>query len=68
MVEKSDKFDERMLNRLNFSYQILHLENFDVTYFTVNLSSYVRHVRVCHVMSQNRMLKYFRPITIRRTL
>ena len=34
-MEKSDEFDECMLNRQNFSTKILHLENFDIAYFTV---------------------------------
>ena len=35
MVEKSDEFDKCMLNRQIFSYQILHLENLSIAYFTV---------------------------------
>ena len=35
MVEKSDEFDECMLNRQSFPYQILHLGNLSIAYFTV---------------------------------
>ena len=35
MVEKSDEFDECMLNRQILPTKILHLENFDIAYFTV---------------------------------
>ena len=35
MVEKSDEFDECMLNRQNFPTKILYLENFGIAYFTV---------------------------------
>ena len=48
MVEKSDKFDECMLNRQNF--KILHLENFCIAYFTVIIYQ-LEFVRVCRVMS-----------------
>ena len=48
MVEKSDKFEECMLNRQNFPTKILHLENFSIAYFTIvfnftdlGLSNYV---------------------------
>ena len=43
MVEKSDKFDERMLNRQNFPYQNFAHRKFlmAIAYFT-NLSCYVR--------------------------
>ena len=32
MVEKSDKFDECMLNRLSFPTKILNLENLGIAY------------------------------------
>ena len=50
MVEKSDKFDECMLNRQNFPTKILHLKNFGIAYFTVIIYQ-LEFVRVCHVMS-----------------
>ena len=34
MVEKSNKFDDCMLNRQNFPTKILQLENFGIAYFT----------------------------------
>ena len=35
IMEKSDKFDEWMLNRQNFPYQNFALKNFGIAYFTV---------------------------------
>ena len=35
MVEKSDEFNEYMLNHQNFSTKILYLENFGIAYFMV---------------------------------
>ena len=35
MVEKSDEFDECMLNRQNFSYQNFAVRKFGIAYFTV---------------------------------
>ena len=34
MVEKSDEFDEWILNHQSFPTKLLHLENFDIAYFT----------------------------------
>ena len=34
-MEKSNEFDECMLNRQNFPTKIFHLENFSIAYFTV---------------------------------
>ena len=55
MVEKSDEFDEWMLNRQNFSYQNFALRNFRYCiFYGYNLLTWV-----CHVMSGHGILKYF---------
>ena len=46
-VEKSDEFDECMLNHQNFPTKILHLENFGIAYFY----GYNLLTRVCHVVA-----------------
>ena len=59
MVEKSDKFDECMLNRQNFSYQNFAFRKFRYCiFYSYNLLTWV-----CHVMSRYGILKYFHPIT-----
>ena len=45
--------------------KILHLENFGIVYFTI---SYIVLTWVCHIMLGHAILKYFRLITISRTL
>ena len=50
MVEKSDEFDERMLNSQNFPYQNFALKNFTVIIFCQGFSHYIGTV----------ILKYFR--------
>ena len=57
MVEKSDEFDECVLNRQNFPSKILHLENIGIVYFTViiNFTDLIGFV----TFSGHGILKYF---------
>ena len=62
-VEKSDEFDECMLNRQSFPYQNFALRNsrYGIFYGYNLLTAWF--VRICHVIWGHGMLKYFRPIT-----
>ena len=57
MVEKSDDFDEWMLNRQTFPYQ-----NFALRIFLVLHILLTGLDLVCHAMLGHGILKYFRPI------
>ena len=59
MVEKSDKFDERMFNRQNFPHQNLQLENFSIAYFTVIIYQ-LQFVTLCRDM-ESRVLSFVNP-------
>ena len=52
MVEKSDEFDEFMLNHQKFPTKILHLENFGIAYFY----GFSLLTGVCHIMSRHGIL------------
>ena len=61
-MEKSDKFDECMLNRQNFSYQNFALRKFwYCIFYGYNLLTSV--CQICHIVSGHGILKYFCPIT-----
>ena len=60
MVEKSDEFDECMLNSQSFPYQTFELRKSRYgIFYGYNLLT----CRICHDMSEHGTLKYFRPIT-----
>ena len=62
MVEKSDEFDERMLNRQKFSYQNIALRKFRYyIFYGYNLLTWVCQGLSSYVGAW--ILKYFHPIT-----
>ena len=66
MVEKSDKFDEYMLNHQNSSYQNFALRKFwHCIFYGYNLLTWV--CQICHVILEHGILKYFCPITSKDT-
>ena len=63
MVEKSDEFDECMLNCQSFPYKNFALRKSWYCIFYSYIIYQLGFVRICHVMSGHGMLKYFCPIT-----
>ena len=58
-MEKSDQFDEWVLNRQNFTDQILCLKFFGRLFIII----FKYGSGVCHIISGHAILKYFRPIS-----